>query len=384
MADEPGDLDHVLGQFERVDSNLRKLESVWATMSSVGTAAHDDLLRSFLNLVPGLPPIDGFRVETTPLSKTETEMLRFQASEVDDPEAHVHAEEQINAPGREIAEYRFLLDRARKKIVRDRVTEVIAEIDTAVGTGGKFVATAPASGDWDHLAARVAELDRLMSNTVPGTARWTDLHRHLSFREDVDLRDIIQLDWPSVRAEVERHLYDDYEPLPVSVDDLGEMVRSRPRGPVSTRLSWDKLSDEDFESIIFELVRTADGYENTNWLMQTHAPDRGRDLETYRVVADVLSGTSRSRIIVQCKHWLRRSLSVKDLLPCVETVGLWEPPRIDVLIIATSGRFTQDAVAWVEKRRTERQLALVEPWPESHLETLIARRPGIAVRFGLR
>lgn len=135
---------------------------------------------------------------------------------------------------------------------------------------------------------------------------------------------------------------------------------------------------------MFELVRTADGYENTNWLMQSHAPDRGRDLETYRVVADVLSGTSRSRVIVQCKHWLSRSVNVKDLMVCLETVRLWEPPPIDVLIVATSGRFTQDAVAWVEKRRNERVVPIVEPWPESHIETLIARRPGIAAKFGLR
>lgn len=384
VSTERGDLDHVLGQFERVDTNLAKLERVWAAMRSADRAEHEELIRSFGSLLPGLPAVDGFSIEAVPMSKTETELLEFEANEVGEPEAWIHAQDEIEAPGRQIAEYRVRLNRARKEVVRERVIEVVAEIDSMVGPVGKFVDAQPTTAEWEHLSIRVAELDRLVARAVPGSARWTDLRRHLYFGADVDLRDIIHMDWPSVRAEVERHLYDDHEPLPVSVDDLGEMVRSRPRGPVSTRLRWDKLNDEDFESIVFELVRTADGYENTNWLMQSHAPDRGRDLETYRVVTDVLSGTNRSRVIVQCKHWLNRSLSVKDLVVCVETVQLWAPPLVEVLIVATSGRFTQDAVAWIEKRRNDRTLPIVEPWPESHIETLIARRPGIAARFGLR
>lgn len=322
-----GDLDHVLGQFERVDSNLGNLEAIWASMQSADAGEHENLVRSFVNLLTGLPAIDGFRIDAVPLSKTEIEMRRFEASEVGEPEANVHIEEQIDAPGRQIGEYRFHLDQARRKVIRDRVAEVVREIDSLVGPAGKFIDIDPSREDWDHLATRVAELDRLVSSTVPGKARWTDLHRHLHFGADVDLRDIIHLDWPSVRAEVERHLYDDREPLPIDVDDLGEMVRSRPSGPVSTRLQWDKLNDEGFESIVFELVRTADGYENTNWLMRSHAPDRGRDLETYRVVADVLSGTNRLRVIVQCKHWLSRSVNINELIACLETVQLWNRPQ---------------------------------------------------------
>jgi hypothetical protein len=69
---------------------------------------------------------------------------------------------------------------------------------------------------------------------------------------------------------------------------------------------------------------------------------------------------------------------------CAEAVRLWEPPVIDVLVVATSGRFSHDAVALIEKRQRERSLPLVEPWPDSHLETLLSRRPSIAASFGLR
>jgi hypothetical protein len=28
---------------------------------------------------------------------------------------------------------------------------------------------------------------------------------------------------------------------------------------------------------------------------------------------------------------------------------LWEPPKVNVLVVATTGRFTTDAIAWIEK-----------------------------------
>ncbi|MGH9192681.1 MAG: restriction endonuclease [Acidimicrobiales bacterium] len=196
--------------------------------------------------------------------------------------------------------------------------------------------------------------------------------------------DILDMDWPSVRAEVDTCLYDDLEPLPVNVDDLGELANARPQGPVSTALDWDSLTAQEFERLVFELVHQADGYENANWLMHTNAPDRGRDIEVFRVVNDALGGTLRTRVIIQCKHWRSRPVGGSDLVQCAELVTLWEPPVVDVLIVATSGRFSSDAVGLIEKRRQERKLPIIEPWPDSHLESLISRRPGIAARFGLR
>jgi hypothetical protein len=55
-----------------------------------------------------------------------------------------------------------------------------------------------------------------------------------------------------------------------------------------------------------------------------------------------------------------------------------------VLIIATSGRFTVDAVDWVETHNAGGTRPKIEMWPESHLEVLLARRPHIAAAFHLR
>lgn len=113
-------------------------------------------------------------------------------------------------------------------------------------------------------------------------------------------------------------------------------------------------------------------------------PDRGRDLSVYRVYADPLGGTLRQRVIIQCKHWQSRSVAPANIAALKEQMKLWEPPRVDIHVIATSGRFTSDAVAIVEKHNQSDSALRIEMWPESHLERLLASRPAIIAEFGLR
>lgn len=118
--------------------------------------------------------------------------------------------------------------------------------------------------------------------------------------------------------------------------------------------------------------------------MRTNAPDRGRDLSVMRVTADPLSGVIRARVIIQCKHWLDRSVSASDVASLKEQLTLWEPPRVDVCVIATSGRFSSDAVALIERHNQSDRAMRIEMWPESHLERLLAARPHLIGEFRLR
>lgn len=118
--------------------------------------------------------------------------------------------------------------------------------------------------------------------------------------------------------------------------------------------------------------------------MQTQAPDRGRDLSVTRVFEDALAGTYRNRVIIQCKHWQSRSVAPKDIATLKEQIPLWEPPRVDTCIIATSGRFTADAVAAIEKHNLSNNALRIEMFPESHLERLLASRPTLIAEFNLR
>ena len=67
-----------------------------------------------------------------------------------------------------------------------------------------------------------------------------------------------------------------------------------------------------------------------------------------------------------------------------EKLRLWQPPRVDVLIVATSGRFTTDAIDWAERHNQSDQAIRIELWPESHLEQLLTQRPDLIAEFGLR
>jgi hypothetical protein len=143
------------------------------------------------------------------------------------------------------------------------------------------------------------------------------------------------------------------------------------------------LSDEDFERLIFSMIANTEGYENPEWLQQTHAPDQGRDLSVTRVDFDRLGGVRRHRVIVQCKHWLSKSVSAKDVSDVRSQMDLWQPPRVDTLIIATSGRFTADAVRLIEQHNQADRALHISMWPETHLERLLAERPSMIAEFRL-
>lgn len=51
---------------------------------------------------------------------------------------------------------------------------------------------------------------------------------------------------------------------------------------------------------------------------------------------------------MQCKHWRSKSIPDDELSRGCGKMVHWEPPAVDVLVFATSGRFTADAVKWAE------------------------------------
>jgi hypothetical protein len=77
-------------------------------------------------------------------------------------------------------------------------------------------------------------------------------------------------------------------------------------------------------------------------------------------------------------------LNVQDVVTVKEQVSLWDSPRVDVLIFATSGRFTADAIAWIEKYNARGQTPKIEMWPESHFERLLAPQSALIAEFKLR
>jgi hypothetical protein len=159
-------------------------------------------------------------------------------------------------------------------------------------------------------------------------------------------------------------------------------IERPPRG--STGLNWKKIDSHKFERLLFELADEADGYEEVQWLMRTNAPDHGRDISAIRVTKDSLSGHRQFRVVIQCKHWLARSIRDEDIAKEVVSIEHWEHPPFDVMVVATSGRFTADAVTWAERHNAKGARPYVELWNDAHLESLLATRQHLILAHELR
>lgn len=392
-------LHDALGAFDATETTLRRLETVWERMvalippgiSFVGTAPegieYENLRRAYGDLAAGLPALDTWVIHDFPMELDDIAGSRLGAHEVGEIGILVAVEKAIEAPGEAIREYRYRFNRARRLLVRERLHRLVDEVAALLA---RLVQRVPrnrepvSDPDWTTLVATIREIERLMGSSITRTGRWTDLSRHLGFGQGGDVHDIADFDWPSVLKDIQAAQYDELEPVLVGVEDLVQLSKSHLTGSVSSQLAWNRLDDEGFERLVFNVISDAPGYDNPQWLTHTNAPDRGRDLSVDRSISDSLSGITRHRVIIQCKHWLSRAVSATDASSAAAQVLLWEPPPVDILILATSGRFSADAVAWVETHNHQRRRPTIELWAETHLESLLAQRPYLVTQLGLR
>ena len=389
-------LDAALRQFEATEANLAKLDTLWGRIEGLqpsGSAfgsppEYEEVCLAFRRILPSLPAIDGFRIEDHLHDYDEAGQMHLDALDLDEIGVHVQVRNALEEQGRQLQKYRFHFQAKRRELVRDRLLTLTDEIDQLISDLSS-VLTEPkpdppiAEPAWGRLEEAVAELDMLLGTTVR-PPRWSDFQRHLHFGTVGDLSDIVRFDWPAVGKSLRAELYGDHDPVPVTARDLGEIVAVRPVGPATTKLDWSVLNDEDFERLVFLLISNAPSYENPRWLQRTHAPDRGRDLSIDRVESNPLGGVRRYRTIIQCKHWLSKSVGPGDIAKARDQMEHWAPPRVDDLVIATTGRFTADAVSLVEQHNQKDRALYIIMWPDSHLERLLAARPDLVGQFRLR
>lgn len=386
-----------LEKFEATEANLLKLERLWGELERLtpdsiafgSSSEHEDGARAYSEILRTLPAIDGWKPETEPMDLDDIAQNRLDALELGEPAIQASVETELGKPGREIREYRFRLNQKRRALIRDALVGLIDAIDedvrslrSAAEASGQ--PQSPAAEAWTILLGHIRETEVLLGSSVAKPPRWGDMLRHIKFAELGDLDDIECVDWPAIKKALRKDLYGENEPLPVGVGDLADLVAARPGGAVTTELAWTSLTDDGFERLIFSLIGNEPGYENPEWLMRTRAPDRGRDLSVTRVASDGLSGTRRQRVVIQCKHWLSKSVGLTDASGAKDQMALWQNPPVDVLVIATSGRFTSDAVAWIEQHNETGVRPQIELWPESHLERILAARPALIAEARLR
>lgn len=394
------DITDAIRQFDAAEANLRRLEELWAEMRSLipdgmvvdvgspNAQKYANQCRNFRHILKYVPKIDGLEVKDELLDFDAIFMWRLDAKECGEIGGEIVVERSIFKQGDNLEEYRFNFNTRRRTLVRDSLGKAIESVDEIIAILSKEnfepasrVVDGPA---WESLRQKIAEINVLRGIAIPAPERWNDLRRHLGFGMAGDLYDIIHHDWPAARASLQVGMYGPDDPLPVLANDLADLLKTVPSGSVVTQLKWASLDDESFERLIFNIVSSAPRYSNAQWLTKTKAPDRGRDISVTRTAEDPLSGSRSYRVIIQCKRWIQRSVSVADASELLAQMSLWEPPKIDEIIIATTGRFTTDAVAWIEHHNTGQFSPVIVMWPESHLESLLASRPHLVAAFHLR
>jgi hypothetical protein len=397
------ELDSLLTTFDKVAVNLEKLERVWERAKPYvpdgprlgSVPEYQSLTRAWDDLLPGLPPIDGWRITEGLPDIDALGQMFLDYGEIGEIPRGAWA--MASQPEEDLSKYRHLLDRARRRTIAsrltmltERITALIRDVMSTLPTREAWLAEPPGKREridtpaTNEISVCLEEIERLLGQTVERRGRWGDLRRHLRFGEVNDWLDISDSDWPSVQWDIDAAKAGDSDPIPVPDIDLGAAGAAELTGGATTALNWSALQPEAFERLLFDLLRNLDGYQNVDWLMKTNAPDRGRDISLQRVVADA-GGTIRTdRVIVQAKHYTSRSIGPADVQGALASLSLWEPPVIRSLIIATSSRFSSDAVALAEKHNDLGNRPHIELWPDSRLETLLAQRPTLAITYGLR
>lgn len=388
---------NALEAFEATEANLVKLERLWSDIMSLmpqdisfgSNVEYEDRCQNYRVVLAVLPKIDGWKPSAEPPDLNELAQNRLDAMEANEISAHIAVESWAEEPGQELRKYRFQLNTKRRELIREALIKAIDQIDADIrelkAKSGELKNNRKLDSiEWDGLRAHVNQIEVLLGSSVEKPDCWPALRRHLHFADRGDLHDIEVSDWPRAKRALRKGLYGINEPVPVKIEDLATLVAAKPSGPVSTELAWANLTDEEFERLVFSIISNTPNYENPEWLMQTRAPDRGRDLSITRVFTDTLSGTLRQRVIIQCKHWLSKSVNVHEASTAKEQMSLWSDPRVDILVIATSGRFTADAVQWIERHNAKGESPRIEMWPESHFERILAAWPALIAEFRLR
>lgn len=388
------DLEDLLRAMDRTAANLRKMDSVWERAKPFipsgpqrGSDVQYDALRAaWADLLPGLPRIDGWTI-TEPLPDIDDMGQAF----IDYLDIGVHPTAVHAAgekPGADLAAYRYRLDRARRRAARSRLEQLVAMVDAALplalGDTARDAVERRENEQTEEVETAIGEIARLLGEDAESIDRWWDLQRHMRFSQGHDWHDIVEFDWPAVRAGIEAKSLGDSDPLPVPDIDLGQAASGNLTGAATLALPWELLNDDGFERLLYDLLRDIPEHQNVEWLMQTRAPDRGRDLSMDRVLRDGSGGVRTERVIVQAKHWRSRSVNAAAISETATAGKLWGPPLVRGIVIATSGRFTADAVSWAERHNSEGHAPYIELWPDSRLETLLAQRPHIAAAHGLK
>jgi hypothetical protein len=210
-----------LEQFNEAEDKLRMLEEIWAEkrqslarqimflQGSPEGGRCRELSGAYQSAVQALNPIRNWTSEAFPQRPHTIRQARLDAFEVGVFEMILLDNEAIRDLTKEIQEYRVWLIRARRELIRDQLVQLVHVFD---GLLKRIVERMGPDTDaydyeeWEELGDAFDQIQRLTGRTIPRIEHWSNMLRHLTSGQKADLRDIVAVDWPSVRYEIEHNL----------------------------------------------------------------------------------------------------------------------------------------------------------------------------------
>jgi hypothetical protein len=168
----PVELDDLLNAMDRAAANLAKLEDVWRRARAfipTGPARgshpeYDDLRRAWSDLISGLPRIDGWTITEDLPDIDEIGQMFIDYLEIS--EQPIGAFEAGEQPAKDLAEYRYRLNRARRRAARERLAQLTTVIDASLPRLLVDVARDSQArlegSEVDQITTAVDEIERLL------------------------------------------------------------------------------------------------------------------------------------------------------------------------------------------------------------------------------
>jgi hypothetical protein len=133
---------------------------------------------------------------------------------------------------------------------------------------------------------------------------------------------------------------------------------------------WTKLTEAAFEELVFALISSDPAFGDTEWVYP-YANTIRRDISTVRAATNSEGRCACLRTLVQCRHPVSGQISFEELMLVKEQVALWNDPPFDVIVLATSGRFTDEAQRWAVVHNAASRKPRFELFSRDKLEQML-------------
>jgi hypothetical protein len=146
-----------------------------------------------------------------------------------------------------------------------------------------------------------------------------------------------------------------------------------------SKVPWQQLTGKALEELLYWLC-DALGANDLEWRagsLTGTSRDRGRDLEATFNVPEPDGELRPERWWVQAKG---RTATVEPAAVKEAVVEVQAVPDVDVLVIATNSRFSNDARDWVHDFQAGHPRPRIQLWDRERLERMVARQPAVVAR----